>query len=470
MVKRIEKLFEQYPRLKQVTSLFAVNFIIIPLSIVSNIFITRFLGPEAFGDFKFLFYIFSLGMTLFTFGFYYAGNRAIVLNSDKEKTRELYGTMLIVLSVLFLIMFIFLMLYAIVDPNISQKGLRSVLIMLIPFSWIFLLMNYFEVLFQADNKISLLAKSRLYPKLLFFIATLVLFFAFGDYEGNRLKLLWIVFIGAHIAGFMYIVIKIRPSFVNVKPRLNEIVHYNKTYGFNVYIGTLFNVAMTALSGLLISYFGITNAGVGFYSLAVTIAEPLNFIPNVIATTHYKEFASRKKIERRLTRITIGVSLLCLVLCWILVGPFIKIFYGMEFRPVIYLTFIVSTGIMFHGMGDYYNRFLGSHGKGKDLRNSAILVGIVLFVCNFTLIPFFGQDGAAVTKVLSGITYLICMYWYYRRLVKQLSAAKEPDTETTGEHIVQKETVMKAATGKETPPDEAGSNSVSMKKLNETIIK
>jgi O-antigen/teichoic acid export membrane protein len=417
-------MYNNYPRLKQVTSLFAVNIIIIPVSIVSNIFITRFLGPVAFGDFKFLFYVFSLGMVLFTFGFYQAGNRAIVLNSDKEKTRELYGSMLVVLSVLFIIMFAFLMIYAFVDNNISEKGLRSTLIMLIPFSWIFLLTNYFEVLFQADNRISLLAKSRLYPKLLFFIATLVLYLLFGSYSGDRLKMIWILFLAAHIIGFGYIVFRINPAFTNLRPRMKEVVYYNKTYGFNVYIGTIFNVAMTSLTGLLISYFGVTNAGVGFYGLALTISEPLNFIPNVIATTHYKDFASKKNIEKRLTVITIAVSVIALVLCWLLVGPFIRIFYGIEFTPVIYLTFIVSTGVIFHGMGDYYNRFLGAHGKGKALRNSAIIVGIIIFICNFTLIPLYGQDGAAVTRVISGFAYLGCMYWYYRRLVKSLTAKVE----------------------------------------------
>ncbi len=423
LFERINRLYENYPRLRQVTSLFAVNILIIPISIVSNIFITRFLGPVAFGDFRFLFYVFSLGMVLFTFGFYQAGNRAIVLNSDREKTRELYGSVLVILSGLFLVMFIFLLAYAFIDNNIAEKGLRSILIMLIPFSWIFLLTNYFEVLFQADNKIALLAKSRLYPKLLFFAATLVLYLAFGDFSGNRLKIIWILFLAAHIIGFGYIIMKVNPSFRNLKLRLNEVFHYNKTYGFNVYIGTLFNVAMASLSGLLISYFGVNNAGVGFYGLALTIAEPLNFIPNVIATTHYKDFASRKEIDKRLTRVTIGVSLIALVFCWVLVGPFIRIFYGAEFNPVIYLTIIVSTGVVFHGMGDYYNRFLGAHGQGKALRNSAILVGIILFICNFTLIPFFGQDGAVVTRIISGITYLGCMYWYYRRLVRVLHEKK-----------------------------------------------
>jgi O-antigen/teichoic acid export membrane protein len=419
MIKRLEQMYRNYPRLQQVISLLAVNVAIIPLSIISNIFITRFLGPVAFGDFKFLYYILSLGMVLFTFGFFQAGNRALVLNNDPGKAREYYGSVMVILFVLSFILAVSLLIYAYFDNNISEKGLRTMLIAIIPFSWLFLLTNYFEVLFQADNKISLLAKSRLYPKLIFFCFILLLYLFFLNYKGNRLAVIWILFIGTHIIGYSYIIYKVSPAFSNLKARIREVWFYNKTYGFNVYFGTVFNVALASLSGLLISYFGINNAGVGYYALALTIAEPLSFIPNVIATTHYKDFSTRQSIAKRLIWITIGVSGTALILCWLLVGPFIRIFYGKEFLPVITLTLIVSVGVLVHGFADFFNRFLGSHGQGKALRNSAIIIGFVILICNFTLIPHFGETGAAYTRVISGITYILSMLWFYSRFVRRL---------------------------------------------------
>lgn len=421
----LDRLYHNYPRVKQVVSLLTANIVIIPLSIISNIFITRFLGPVSFGDFKFLFYIFSFAMVLFNFGFFQAGNRAIVLSSDKHKTKELYGSMLILLGGIFLIFIISLVIYAFADHNISEKGLRSILLFIIPFSWVFLIMNYFEVLFQADNKISLLARSRLYPKVFFFLAVMVLYIVLRDFSGNRLLLIWITFLSTHVIAFLYILYKVHPSFRNISGRIKEIWDYNKSYGFNVYIGTLFNVALSALSGILIGYFGLTNAGVGFYGLAVTISDPLNFIPNVIATTHFKDFSVKSHIEPRLSKVTVAISVSALILCWALVGPFVNIFYGAEYKPVIMLTIIVSSGIICSGLADFYNRFLGAHGQGKALRNSAIIVGLVLLVCNFTLIPLFGETGAAFTKVLSGIVYLINMLWFYRKLSTKLKSGAEP---------------------------------------------
>jgi O-antigen/teichoic acid export membrane protein len=294
------------------------------------------------------------------------------------------------------------------------------LIFIIPFAWIFLLTSYFEVLFQADNKIGLLAKSRLYPKIIFFISILLLYLFFTNYKGNRLKIIWIFFLLTQIAGFLYIIYKINPSFKNLRARIKEIWFYNRTYGFNVYFGALFNVGFGNLAGLLISYFGVDNSGVGFYSLALTITEPLGFIPNVIATTHYKDFSSQTRIPKKLILITASVTFSALVLCWILVGPFIKYFYGPEFQPVIALTFIVSFGIIMNGFADFFNRFLGSHGQGVALRNSAIIVGLFVLVFNISLIPHFGETGAAYTQILSALVYIIAMLWFYRRLVSKLS--------------------------------------------------
>jgi O-antigen/teichoic acid export membrane protein len=415
MIKRLLQEYRVNEKFKQVLTLLSVNVIAIPLSIISSIIITRFLGASAYGDFKYLASLFNLSIILLNLGIFQAANRALVLTNDRTKARELYGAALTLLGLLFLVISIALFFYAMFDRNIQEKGLQSTLMWTIPVAWIFLLSRYFEVLLQADNKISLLAKSRLYPKIAFFTTILILYLIFFNYSGNRLHIIWMLFLGTEMVGYIYILLRIYPSFKNLKNRINEIWHYNKAYGFNVYLGSIFSTGFSALTGILISYFGIDNSGVGFYALALTIAGPLEFIPNVIATTHYKDFSSRRGIPRKLLLITVGFTLLALGGIWALVSPFINFFYGIEFRPVIALTFITSLGVVFTGMADFFNRFLGAHGQGKALRNSAFIVGLGIMVLNITLIPSFGETGAAYVKVCSGLLYLILMLIYYRKL-------------------------------------------------------
>ncbi len=423
MLYKIWQKYKSNEKVKQVAGLFSVNIISIPLSVVTSVIITRFLGPSDYGSFKFILNLFSLATVIFTFGFFQAGNRALVLNNDPQKARELYGAELIITGLLFLIVVISFCGYAFFDKNINEKGLRLVLLLTLPFSWVFLVSKYFEVLFQADNRIGLLAKARLFPHLIYFVIILIIHYSLVNYSGNRLILILAAYYLGNVIVAIYVLMKINPSFNNLKDRIKEIIHYNKEYGFNVYLGSLFAVGFSQLTGVLISYFASDNSGVGFYSLAVTIAGPLAFIPNVIATTHYKDFSTSSKVSKRLLNITLAISLVALLGAVVLVGPFVRIFYGSEFAPVIKLTYIVSFGILLNGLGDFFNRFLGSHGKGKALRNSAFIVGISVMMFNVILIPMFGEYGAALTTFISGLIYFVCMYIYYRRLVSALLSVK-----------------------------------------------
>ena len=418
----LEKLLKEYrsnQRIKQVAGLLSVNILSIPLSIITSIIITRFLGSTGYGNFKFILNLFTLAVVVFTFGFFQAGNRALVLNSEPQKARELFGAELLITMVLFLFMAIFFSGYAFLDNNINEKGLRTVMLLVIPFSWTFLMSKYFEVLFQADNRIRLLAKARLYPQLIYFVLILAIYYFIFNYSGDRLKLVLGSYFTGNIIIAIFIILKLNPSLRNFRERAKEILHYNKTFGFSVYLGSVFAVGFSQLTGVLISYFSSDNSGVGYYSLAMTIAAPLAFIPNVIATTHYKDFSVSNKIPGKLLKITVGISLAALIAANILVAPFIKIFYGDEFLPVIRLTYVVSFGIIMNGLADFFNRFLGSHGKGKALRNSAFIVGLSVLILNVSLIPLFGEKGAAWTTFFSGIIYFVCMYLYYRSLIREL---------------------------------------------------
>ena len=317
-------------------------------------------------------------------------------------------------------MAIFLLGYAFFDKNINEKGLRNILILFIPFSWVFLLIVYFETLFQADNKIKLLAKSRLYPKLVFVISVLIIYLFFSKYAGNRLIIIFALFLITQILVFLHIIYKISPSFKNFRTRISDILFFNRTYGFNVYLGSLCAVGFSQLTGVLISYFAIDNSGVGYFSLAITIAGPLAFIPNVIATTHYKDFSTKTSIPRKLLLLTIVIGCSALLLTLLLVSPFIKIFYENEFYPVISLTYIVSFGVILSGFADFLNRFLGSHGQGKALRNSSFIVGFSTMVFKSCLnSSIWVRQALLIPKFFSGLIYILCMFWFYRRLVHKL---------------------------------------------------
>lgn len=418
MFKKLVHQYKSTPRVRQVMGLFSVNIIGIPIGVFTSIVITRYLGAQGYGDYQFIQSIFSFAIIIFTFGFLQAGNRALVLNNDKQKAREYYGAELAITGGLFIIMSVFLVLYALFDGNIQEKQLDEFLLFVIPFGWIFLLSRYFETLFQADNRIRMLGQVRLFPKAGFLITGLLLYFVFTNIETNRLALVWAFYIATEVIVYTIILIKLKISFKNINKRFNEIWSYNKSFGFNVYLGSLFAVGFGQLTHILISYFGVDNSGVGFYSLALTFAMPLTFIPNTIATTHYKDFSDSRAVPKKLLLITLGLSLVALIGLWIIVPPFVRFFYGIEFKSVILLNFIVSIGVIAHGFGDFYNRYLGANGQGKALRNSSFYVGGSMMLFNLLFIPQWGEKGAAYAKLITGFVYLFVIGFYYLRFIKK----------------------------------------------------
>jgi O-antigen/teichoic acid export membrane protein len=418
MIKRFLTQYQTNPRVKQVIGLFSVNIIGIPIGIITSIVITRYLGAQGYGDFKFVGSIFNLAIIIFAFGFFQAGNRALVLNTDKQKAKEYYGAELALTGAMFIIMSVTLVLYALLDKNIHEKNLDNFLLFVIPFGWVFLLNRYFETLFQADNRIKMLAQVRLYPTIGFLITAAIIYFVFIDLQLNKLAVIWAFYLLTQTLVYLFVLYKLQVSFHNIKFRLREIWDFNKSYGFNVYLGSLFALGFANLTEILISYFGIDNSGVGFYSLALTFTMPLSLIPNTIATTHYKDFSTANRIPKNLFLITLGLSFSALVGIWLVVGPFVKIFYGNEFENVILLNFIMSFGVTAHGFADFFNRYLGANGQGKAIRNSAFLVGGSVLLFSLLLIPRWGEYGAAYTKLISGFVYLAIIMYYYISFIKK----------------------------------------------------
>lgn len=402
---------------KQVARLFAANLISIPIGIIVSIILTRFLGAEDYGNYQFINSIFSFSITLLTFGFLQATSRALVLNYNPVRAKQYYGTTLIILGGIFILMSLVLLIYGLLDENLQSKNIQSVFLLTIPVGAIYLIMSYFETLLQADNQIKLLSQSRLMPKVLFGIVVTLIYFYFKDTEYEKLRLVFFYFFITQLFVYIYLIHKLKVSFKFFHNRLKQIWLYNKNFGFDVYLGSIFALGFSSLVQILIGYFSTDNSGVGYFALALTFSMPLSIIPNIIATAYYKDFAKSNGVTPNLLFITIGLSILGLFTVWLLVPPMVNHFYGKEYSPVIQINFIVSFGVLIHGFGDFFNRFLGANGQGKALRNSAFFVGGSLVVGSVLLIPKYGEYGAAYAKLAAGVVYLSLIIYYYLKFIR-----------------------------------------------------
>jgi len=401
-----------HEQFKNVIFLYGSMVLGIILGIVVSVLNTRILGPEVFGDFKFIhstYYFFSI---IISFGFLVTSSKLLAEKKNDNIRKELIGSSLILSSATGILFVLTMFLFAFVQKNFFVKDLSSVIIMISPLFFFIPFIQGMENIYQGENKIKELGIFRQAPLFLYIIVVLILY---------QLKLVNITTaMIAQLSSFGAVILLsaffLRPSFKNIRSTISLIFKENKLYGFNVYVGSVIGVASTHLGPIAISFFSSDNIDVGFYSLALTVTMPLALIPTVVGTTLFKEFANRPSIPAKATKGTIVISAVSLVFFMLLIKPMIIVLYSEAYLDAATLAYVVSSGQIMHGFGNYYNRFLGSKGQGKSLRNGAISVGITNILGFVTLVPFFGAYGAAVTKLSSGIVYVISMRIYYKKFL------------------------------------------------------
>jgi len=418
IISRFKGRYKDNLQAKQAFRLLIWNFIALPLSFVTNIVVTRYMGAEHYGNYLYIQRVLEFAFIILNLGLFRSINRAVLLADTEAKRREYYGIGLLYLGAIYLLVVISLVLAAFIMPNFSEKGITGIFLCIIPFCFIYYFNHLYEQILPANNRIDLLIIARYYPKISFFVCSGVVYWLFKDNDTlNPVIVVWLFFLSTQLAIYLYVLLRLRPKFTHLKERLREAFRYNKVYGIHVYFGDLFSTAFAALMPLLISRFSADNVDVGFYSLSLMLASPLSYIPVVIATSHYAKFANYKSIPKKLFLVTGGFSLFALICLWVIVGPFVNIFYTPEFKPVIFLTFITSVGTLLYSLSDFISRYLASQGDGKALRNSSWIVGFTTLSLSLLLIPKYKATGASITHVVAGMVYIVTIFFYYFKRVK-----------------------------------------------------
>ncbi len=397
---------------RQVVSLYTSMVLGLVIGIGASIINARYLGPEQYGDFKFLLNLFTFTITILTFGFFYSSGRLVAQRKHKEHRQDIMGAAVVIASVISIIMIMVLLFYSFFQNGIFNNELGHVIRIFLPLLLIYPFQLCCEQLLQGDNRIYLLSAFRLGPKLLYLI-TAVLFNYFIP-----LSLVSALFI--HLVSIIlllfFVLFRLQPKMSLVKTYIKVIKEENKIFGFPVFIGALFGLASAQIGGFTISYF-IDNKNVGFFLLAITASMPLAMIPNTIGITFFKDFSNMPKIPGKVIMASIILSLLSLAMFLLFIKPIVIFLYSEEFAPVIPLSYSIAIGSTLHGMGDFINRFLSAKGQGKLLRNSNIIIGIVNLSGYFILVYFIGVQGAAITKFVAGSAYLTSMIFFYLTYIK-----------------------------------------------------
>lgn len=383
--------------------------------LASNYFLTRLISIEDFGNYSYVLNVFNFFQVIFNFGFFYSINRQVSLSQDLDSTRRIFGAGLS--FVFFLSLPMMFLVYIFSVSLVKDPQLVETFLIIIPFSVLFLMTNFNELILQGANRITILALSRVLPKFIFLIIVYVI--TFKELNFTRVSNFLVFYSISLFFGFTIIIALIKPIFSNFKKNVLDTWSINKSFGFNVYIGAIVSLGASSISGILIGQFGLSNIEVGYYSIALQFSAPLALIPNVIATSSFKDFSQGGSISDSLLISTIGISLFALLLIYLTSSYIIEIIYGSEYLNAITMVRITSFGAILYGISDFFNRFLLANGYGQALRNTSFVVGGVLLISNLVLIKIFGGIGASMSYVFAGLTYLSVIVYYYKRTKSEL---------------------------------------------------
>ena len=401
---------------KQVGILYLSTVLGVLVMIINSIINTRFLEPTDYGDVRYVQNIINFVASLLLFGYFLSGSRLLALSKSEEYSRRVRGILVVILGIATAILTISTAICILLhneQTNVSYLFLVSLPVCASP-----LLTNYINNTAQGDNHIGRLAIMRLLPPAIYAGLAYYIFSHYGATPTKMILLQW----GLSVAICAIIIISENPSFNNLKPIFAELNKENREYVFHLYIGSIVMVTTSYIAGLTLSYFNEDNTQVGFYTLAASVTHPLQMLPAIIGTTYFKKFATLPKIPDKLLKYTVVLTALSCVFFVLVIQKLIVFLYTDKYAPVGSYAVWLSVGCCIHGLGDMINRYMGSHGQGKAIRNSSIYNGLFKVFGYILGVYIWNVMGALATTLLCDIIYTGCMVFYYKRFIQQNAKA------------------------------------------------
>lgn len=399
-------------RVRQTGVLYSSLLASLVLGIAVSVINTRLLGPQAFGDFKFLQAIWTLGVAFITFGLFTTGGNLLARRDSPEAERPLMGSLLVIACAISLLFTIVMALASFPIGQVYGQELGGKMRFFSALVFVFPLQVYLQEVLRGTNDITSLALLNALPQLLYIpVALGVSYFA-----GFSLDMALLLYLLTLALTAVVVIVRSRPGFGDLRRGIQEVMENNSAIGMHIYVAILITNATTQLSQFSLAYFYDTSL-VGMFALAVTLTMPLTMIPNAISTTFFKQFASLQRIPRKVTVAAVAISLITLLGFLIAIREIILFLYTDKFIDVVPLAYICAVAAVLHGIGDVYNRYLLVHGEAKMLRLNAIHLGMVSTLGYIFLVMWWGAIGAAVTKLFVDSVYLMVMLLGYMKFVR-----------------------------------------------------
>ncbi len=384
---------------RNISGVFITNILVFLLAVPTSIIIARVLGPQGRGIYTLVILIPGLLYQLGNLGLgmantYFIGRKRFNL-TDITSTSLTFGLgVSVFLAILFLLAYEFFLhpFFKDVEPSLIYLVLLAMPFSIVPVYFRHILLAVFKI--KEFNLLNILQPALM----LIGVVLLLLLLSKGVFS---LVLLSILVSGIMFLASFFLVKKL----TKIKFRLKtNILKESLNYGIKVHLANMFSFLSYRLDMLLVGYF-IGATQVGFYAIAVGIAEIVWFIPNAIQTILFPEVVSgepsrSREITAKLCRHTLFFTFLACVGLVIIGKWAIEIVYGSAFFPSVMPLLILLPGVIALGLGKVMCAYLGGIGKPIFATYASLAALTVNIGLNLIFIPKWGIAGAALATSIS----------------------------------------------------------------------
>jgi O-antigen/teichoic acid export membrane protein len=375
----------------------------IALSMLVTVLVARVLGPERRGTLALYGSIWILGIQLFNFG---VGTVAIYMISRSQLSSRLFrGSLRIWITVLLACALpaSLLITYLIPDQD-DLGGLASLLtVLIIPVAIAH--MGWRGMLLGSGRfrSASLIEGITPIPVLLILLF-LVLFI--GDF-GVRTAICFSL-----ITPFLSLVMiwisirKVIPSPRSwfVRRRYLFLITNMSVKVWLSRVGVVFG-GRTSI--LVAGWLGVGASGLGYFAVALTIAEIASIFPTVFSEAYLSKIATRNTRVSPPHLIAIGfMSLLllgALASIW-LAAPFVSMIFGEEYMVTADITPIMLVGAAAVAGGGLYWTWMYATGQPWKMMIGTWLGGFTYLGCTLIFVPSYGVSGLVIAYLSSGVVF------------------------------------------------------------------
>lgn len=358
------------------------------LGALTTVLLARALTVDAFGGYSFVTAFLPFVAMFFEFGLFLPSGR-LAAQAEGPEARAVAGATLVAYLPVGLAFGVAMLAASYVVDDVFNVAVASPLRLAAPLATALPFTFVAEQLAQGLDRLHVASAASVLSRAGFFVWLVVV-----THGGARVtvSVALVAELASLCAASAVLALWLRPLFRRTGDHLRDIVRGARRYGLEAYLGRVLSVGTYNMDVLMLAAFTDARA-VALYTLAGAIAYPVG-LPGIGASAAlFPRFTREQEIDPRVLWTVSGLGAAGAIGATLLTPAFLRIVLP-RYSALASLVLPLALAQAVRGVTSLYNGFLSAHARGRELRNTALVLTTTNLALNFALIPTAGAAGAA----------------------------------------------------------------------------